>query len=85
MYYRRNGNDDYDEYDDDQCIWVELRHRPLRYARCRRLTMTEGLCYKHYHLWQNLERARLEYEGESDIWDDDDIETKFDENPYFEY
>ena len=71
-----------DEYE-DQCTWVELKHRPLRYSRCRKLVMTEGLCLKHYRLWQNLERERLRYEGKPDIWNDDDIETKFDENPYY--
>jgi len=65
--------------EDDRCIWVQMRHRPLHYERCRHPVMTEGLCLKHHRLWRNLERERLRYEGEEDIWGDDDTETKTEE------
>jgi hypothetical protein len=65
----------------DQCVWVELMRRPLRYERCGNYVMAQGFCLKHFRLWQNLERARSIDEEGIDPWAEAEAETRFDENP----
>lgn len=73
----RRRNPDYDS-DPDRCKWVDLRRRT--FEQCYKPMMVDGLCLKHYRLWQNLERERLQYEGKADIWADADDDTRV--NPY---
>lgn len=74
--YHHNPIPGDEDYFVDQCHWVSMRRRPLRYEQCLNSAMTDGLCLEHYRDWQTRERERILHEDGVDIWSESEDDTK---------